>query len=273
MSTDPCGHTAGKDALPLADRRPQPEAQMFTLKTSQTMKSKPLLSRSAPATLSLNRLWSLVAISLLAGWGFPQLGQAATPDGARSTSTTALQASHDFVHDECVFDSLYVSFVDMYESLKHMRYGASNLSSYGSHSAGCGSYRIGSPRRARQLQGLQQQLFASGRYDEAAEKAKLVRQLTAFRDTATALPYLYATINREYGGDINAYVDALFENSAITNPKRMKRLVRKVTKRRLKNDMGFQFVVSKYVYRLWLDQGRPKAAQGDGIYVFPVRKE
>ena len=278
MSTDPCGHTAGKDAPPLADRRPQPEAQMFTLKTSQTMKSKPLLSRSAPATLSLNRLWSLVAISLLAGWGFPQLGQAATPDGARSTSTTALQASPDFVHDECVFDSLYVSFVDMYESLKHMRYGASNLSSYGSHSAGWippagGSYRIGSPRRARQLQGLQQQLFSSSRYDEAAEKAKLVRQLTAFRDTATALPYLYATIDREYGGDIPAYVDALFENSAITNPKRMKRLVRKVTKRRLKNDMGFQFVVSKYVYRLWLDQGRPKAAQGDGIYVFPVRKE
>ena len=278
MSTDPCGHTAGKDAPPLADRRPQPEAQMFTLKTSQTMKSKPLLSRSAPATLSLNRLWSLVAISLLAGWGFPQLGQASTPDGARSTSTTALQASPDFVHDECVFDSLYVSFVDMYESLKHMRYGASNLSSYGSHSAGWippagGSYRIGSPRRARQLQGLQQQLFASSRYDEAAEKAKLVRQLTAFRDTATALPYLYATIDREYGGDISAYVDALFENSAITNPKRMKRLVRKVTKRRLKNDMGFQFVVSKYVYRLWLEQGRPKAAQGDGIYVFPVRKE
>ena len=278
MSTDPCGHTAGKDAPPLADRRPQPEAQMFTLKTSQTMKSKPLLSRSAPATLSLNRLWSLVAISLLAGWGFPQLGQASTPDGARSTSTTALQASPDFVHDECVFDSLYVSFVDMYESLKHMRYGASNLSSYGSHSAGWippagGSYRIGSPRRARQLQGLQQQLFASSRYDEAAEKAKLVRQLTAFRDTATALPYLYATIDREYGGDIPAYVDALFENSAITNPKRMKRLVRKVTKRRLKNDMGFQFVVSKYVYRLWLDQGRPKAAQGDGIYVFPMRKE
>ena len=278
MSTDPCGHTAGKDAPPLADRRPQPEAQMFTLKTSQTMKSKPLLSRSAPATLSLNRLWSLVAISLLAGWGFPQLGQASTPDGARSTSTTALQASPDFVHDECVFDSLYVSFVDMYESLKHMRYGASNLSSYGSHSAGWippagGSYRIGSPRRARQLQGLQQQLFSSSRYDEAAEKAKLVRQLTAFRDTATALPYLYATIDREYGGDIPAYVDALFENSAITNPKRMKRLVRKVTKRRLKNDMGFQFVVSKYVYRLWLDQGRPKAAQGDGIYVFPVHKE
>ena len=278
MSTDPCGHTAGKDAPPLADRRPQPEAQMFTLKTSQTMKSKPLLSRSAPATLSLNRLWSLVAISLLAGWGFPQLGQASTPDGARSTSTTALQASPDFVHDECVFDSLYVSFVDMYESLKHMRYGASNLSSYGSHSAGWippagGSYRIGSPRRARQLQGLQQQLFASSRYDEAAEKAKLVRQLTAFRDTATALPYLYATIDREYGGDIPAYVDALFENSAITNPKRMKRLVRKVTKRRLKNDMGFQFVVSKYVYRLWLDQGRPKAAQGGGIYVFPMRKE
>ena len=278
MSTDPCGHTAGKDAPPLADRWPQPEAQMFTLKTSQTMKSKPLLSRSAPATLSLNRLWSLVAISLLAGWGFPQLGQTATPDGARSTSTTALQASPDFVHDECVFDSLYVSFVDMYESLKHMRYGASNLSSYGSHSAGWippagGSYRIGSPRRARQLQGLQQQLFSSGRYDEAAEKAKLIRQLTAFRDTATALPYLYATIDRDYGGDIPAYVDALFENSAITNPKRMKRLVRKVTKRRLKNDMGFQFVVSKYVYRLWLDQGRPKAAQGDGIYVFPVHKE
>ncbi len=278
MSTDPCGHTAGKDAPPLADRRPQPEAQMFTLKTSQTMKSKPLLSRSAPATLSLNRLWSLVAISLLAGWGFPQLGQASTPDGARSTSTTALQASPDFVHDECVFDSCYTFFVRLNDRVGRTRYGATFMA----HTVWMNPSAVYFGQRdnvrtlqrvAREFQDYQQGILSSSRYDEAAEKAKLVRQLTAFRDTATALPYLYATIDREYGGNIPAYVDALFENSAITNPKRMKRLVRKVTKRRLKNDMGFQFVVSKYVYRLWLDQGRPKAAQGDGIYVFPMRKE
>ncbi len=190
----------------------------------------------------------------------------------------------DFIHDECVFDSCYARYLDLGLRLEHISYGdpLSNGHNiyYGVGESVVFDRSVGAPnsvgaprRRALKFQKVQQQLFSSGRYDEASEKAKLVRQLTAFRDTATALPYLYATIDREYGGDIPAYVDALFENSAITNPKRMKRLVRKVTKRRLKNDMGFQFVVSKYVYRLWLEQGRPKAAQGDGIYVFPLRKE
>ena len=176
MSTDPCGHTAGKDAPPLADRRPQPEAQMFTLKTSQTMKSKPLLSRSAPATLSLNRLWSLVAISLLAGWGFPQLGQASTPDGARSTSTTALQASPDFVHDECVFDSCYTFFVRLNDRVGRTRYGATFMA----HTVWMNPSAVYFGQRdnvstlqriAREFQTYQQSVLSSGRYDETAEKA------------------------------------------------------------------------------------------------------
>ena len=191
------------------------------------------------------------------------------------------QTEPDFVHDKCVFDSCYAHYLGMGLCIEHISFGSASESTKNVGFSGLvGSSTGGAPasvnaprRRALKFQKVQQQLFSSGRYDEASEKAKLVRQLTAFRDTATALPYLYATIDREYGGDIPAYVDALFENSAITNPKRMKRLVRKVTKRRLKNDLGFQFVVSKYVYRLWLEQGRPKAAQGDGIYVFPLRKE
>ena len=209
-------------------------------------------------------------------------GLAIVPHASNNIRYVYTKSAHtDLIHDKCIFDSCYAYYVGMDVCIDRVNFGAayaskSNIGPYGISGSSVGGppASVNAPRRrALKFQKVQQQLFASGRYDEAAEKAKLVRQLTAFRDTATALPYLYATIDREYGGDIPAYVDALFENSAITNPKRMKRLVRKVTKRRLKNDMGFQFVVSKYVYRLWLDQGRPKAAQGDGIYVFPVHKE
>ena len=216
-------------------------------------------------------------------------GLTIVPHASNNIRYVYTKSAHtDLIHDKCIFDSCYTRFIEMGLLLDRYTYGAASINYANNVYPGTSSHAVGGPnipisqsvwnkqrarKRAKQLETIQQELFSSGRYDEAAEKAKLVRQLTAFRDTATALPYLYATIDREYGGSIPAYVDALFENSAITNPKRMKRLVRKVTKRRLKNDMGFQFVVSKYVYRLWLEQGRPKAAQGDGIYVFPVHKE
>ena len=211
-------------------------------------------------------------------WGIISLNAATANIHTPSIATVPPQTVGDFIHEKCIFDSCYTFITRLNERIDRTRYGATFMA----HTVWMNPSAVYFGKRdnvrtlqrvAREFQDYQQGILSSGRYDEAAEKAKLVRQLTAFRDTATALPYLYATIDREYGGDINAYVDALFENSAITNPKRMKRLVRKVTKRRLKNDMGFQFVVSKYVYRLWLEQGRPKTAQGDGIYVFPVRKE
>ena len=211
-------------------------------------------------------------------WGIISLNAATANDRNQYITTITPQNINDFIHEKCIFDSCYTFFVRLNNRIGLTRYGATFMA----HTVWMNPSAVYFGQRdnvstlqriAREFQTYQQSVLSSGRYDETAEKARLVRQLTAFRDTATALPYLYATIDREYGGDIPAYVDALFENSAITNPKRMKRLVRKVTKRRLKNDMGFQFVVSKYVYRLWLDQGRPKAAQGDGIYVFPVRKE
>ena len=99
-------------------------------------------------------------------------------------------------------------------SIDHTTFGAayaskSNIGPYGISGSSVGGppASVGAPRRrALKFQKVQQELFASGRYDEAAEKAKLVRQLTAFRDTATALPYLYATIDREYGGNTATYL-------------------------------------------------------------------
>lgn len=102
-------------------------------------------------------------------------------------------------------------------------------------------------------------------YDEAAEKARLVRQLETFRDTAAVLPTLYGQIEAEYGGDAVRYVEALFAHSAVTDRKTMRRVCGKPSVERMQADMGFQFVVSKLLYRQWEAQGRP--AEGVGHYV------
>ncbi len=109
---------------------------------------------------------------------------------------------------------------------------------------------------ASTLRGRADSLRAAG-YDEAFEKERLCRQLSAFRDTATVLLPIYTVIEGQYKGNIQAYVDALFSKSVMTNKKALKRFLLRPTVRQMQRDMGFQFVVSKLMYRAWEAQGRP----------------
>ncbi len=106
-----------------------------------------------------------------------------------------------------------------------------------------------------------------------AEKEKWVRALEAYGDTAAVLPTIYAQIVTEYGGDVRAYVDELFRSSVVTNKRRLRRFMRRPTVRDMQTDMGFQFAVSKLMFRLWEQQGRPADPVVDGTRLVVTRAE
>ncbi len=110
-------------------------------------------------------------------------------------------------------------------------------------------------------------------YSGRAEKERMVRQLETFGDTASAFPVVYGLIATQYSGDVRAYVDALFDGSVMTSRKRLKRLVRSPILKRLHDDMGFQFAVSKLMFRLWVQQGRPADPMVDGARLVITRAE
>lgn len=110
-------------------------------------------------------------------------------------------------------------------------------------------------------------------YSARAEKERMVCQLEAFGDTASAFPVVYGLIAMQYGGDARAYVDALFDGSVMTSRKRLKRLVRSPILKRLRDDMGFQFAVSKLMFCLWEQQGRPADPVVDGTRLVIFREE
>ncbi len=104
-------------------------------------------------------------------------------------------------------------------------------------------------------------------------RTQLACQMMAFADTAEVLPTVYAQVAVEYGGDVRAYVDALFDGSVMTNRRRMRRLSRHPTAKRMRDDMGFQFAVSKLMFRLWEQQGCPANPVVDGTRLVILRSE
>ena len=114
------------------------------------------------------------------------------------------------------------------------------------------------------------EIKSSPGYNEAAERDRLIRQLSAFRDTACVLPPVFATIDTRFGGDIHAYVDALFSTAIATDKKAMRNYLRNPTLHKMCNDLGFQFVVSKMMYRVWRREGCPggvRALQEDPLFL------
>ena len=110
-------------------------------------------------------------------------------------------------------------------------------------------------------------------YDEAAEKLRLVRQMETFRDTAHVLPTIFGTIKADYDGDVGKYVDALYRRSVLTGNGAMRRFRLNPSVGRMQRDMGFQFVVSKLMYRLWEAQGRPSQPAAGGTRLVVLRSE
>ena len=187
----------------------------------------------------------------------------------------------DFVHDTCVFDSCCSTFLLvghlvlndplnkawLQESLNVDGHIVSMPGVEAVTNARVNRNQLEANELLRRLRRVQRNLYASGSFDEAAERRKLAAQLRAFGDTADYVPLVYATIHTEYGGDITRYVDDLFRRSAMTNRRRMKRVARWPRKKRLQSDMGFQLSLSKQLYRAWEQMDRP--TQLIGHFVIP----
>ena len=188
----------------------------------------------------------------------------------------------DFVHDTCVFDSccstfLLVGRLVLNDSLSPT-FQESNVDGTPVSTApdvvvvtdrSLNINQLEANELLRRLRRVQRDLYASGGFDEAAERRKLAAQLRAFGDTADYVPLVYATIHTEYGGDITRYVDDLLRRSAMTNRRRMKRVARWPRKKRLQGDMGFQLSLSKQLYRAWEQMDSP--TQLIGHFVIPNR--
>ena len=190
--------------------------------------------------------------------------------------------SPDFVHDMSVFDICYPVFRQLYD--RFANYEARFDSRFDSHLfpdfPSRGNYetmlrpeREVCLRYAKQLAAVRDSLYAEPGFGLDKEREMLEREILTFGDTATALPTVYVLIATKYGGDVRAYVDDLFDGSVMTNAKRMKRFVRHPTKKRMREDMGFQFVVSKLMYHLWEAQGRPAQPAADGTRLVVLRSE
>ena len=175
----------------------------------------------------------------------------------------------NFVYDACVFDSCFVTFMRAGRlfhprSLNNVGWGKGERGRYVYYSPQLRNpYRFaGTNRRMMRLRRVRRELYASGGFDEAAEKRKIIEGLRTFGDTAAYVPVVYATIWTTYGGDVSRYVNDLFERSAMTNRRRMMRVTRWPRKRRMQGDMGFQFSLSKQLYMAWEAMGRPSQLIG-----------
>ena len=186
----------------------------------------------------------------------------------------------DFVHDTCVFDSCCSTFLLVGRLVLNdplsPTFQESNVDGTPVSTApdvvvvtdrSLNINQLEANELLRRLRRVQRDLYASGGFDEAAERRKLAAQLRAFGDTADYVPLVYATIHTEYGGDITHYVDDLFRRSAMTNRRRMMRVARWPRKKRLQSDMGFQLSLSKQLYRAWEQMDRP--TQLIGHFVIP----
>ena len=60
------------------------------------------------------------------------------------------------------------------------------------------------------------------------ERVRMKNLLKSFRQRARKLPTIYSLIDKEYAGDVDAYVDDLFDKSVFSSKRRLKRFIRTV---------------------------------------------
>ncbi len=92
------------------------------------------------------------------------------------------------------------------------------------------------------------QALHSPDYDAEADRARAKRLIKRFREEATVLPTFYQVIDKKYKGDVDAYVDDLFDDSFYGPEKRMKRFVKHPTRRKVVRDPAVLYSVSKSQY-------------------------
>ena len=97
----------------------------------------------------------------------------------------------------------------------------------------------------------------------AAERHSLtqyLRELSADEE----LPLIFADIYRSYGGNIERYVNDLYDRSILTSHKRLNRFCRHPRVKTFASDPGVRFVVSMELYRNAQKLKALRAARGSG---------
>ena len=85
-------------------------------------------------------------------------------------------------------------------------------------------------------------------YDMDADRERAKRLIKRFRQEADYLPTFYQIIDKKYKGDVDAYVDDLFDESFYGNEKRMKKFLKTPTRRKVTHDPAVLYTVSKSQY-------------------------
>lgn len=85
-------------------------------------------------------------------------------------------------------------------------------------------------------------------YDHEVDRkiAKVMLPLYAEMVPADKRPSFYKTIEKEFKGDYNKYVDALYDNTIFANDKNFEKFIKKPTKKAIEKDLMRQFAASKW---------------------------
>ena len=109
-------------------------------------------------------------------------------------------------------------------------------------------------------------------YNEPTDRRVAKRMLTIARENMKSLPSFYEEIiDRDFGGNIEAYVDYLYDNSAVVSPEKLDALLADYTPEKAAADPAvklFQSVMSKYTeLRKQIVPLNTKYAEGHRKYI------
>ena len=86
-------------------------------------------------------------------------------------------------------------------------------------------------------------------YDEATDRDVAKRMFTIYRENNKRLPSIYAKIDAEFGGNSDAYVDWLYDNSQLANYEKYQRVLAlddKAREEAFKNDPVYELALSLF---------------------------
>ena len=104
-------------------------------------------------------------------------------------------------------------------------------------------------------------------YDHEVDRkvAKVLLPLYAEMVEAENLPAFYATINGQFKGDYNAYVDHLYDNTIFASEANLNKFLKKPSIKAIDNDLMKQFVEAKYALGNKLMSARAESVKGMDI--------
>ena len=116
-------------------------------------------------------------------------------------------------------------------------------------------------------------------YDEATDRDVAKRMFTIYRENNKRLPSIYAKIDAEFGGNSDAYVDWLYDNSQLANYEKYQRVLAlddKAREEAFKNDPVYELALS--LFELYNElvpaamAANEKYAEGHRLYIAGLMK-